>query len=149
MNVSEVQKHAIHKKILCWKISAKNFFLISSDIDDCYPSPCKNNGTCIDGVNNYTCSCVPGFEGKNCTISKLLNKFNNLVFFFLSYQSGTVNIVFIALLLVFFFCVFFFFFFFNWSVNAGVFKVKLKTFKVQRSNCCYCSSFGKVMTVIP
>ena len=148
MNVSEVQKHAIHKKILCWKISAKNFFLISSDIDDCYPSPCKNNGTCIDGVNNYTCSCVPGFEGKNCTISKLLNDFNNLVFFS-SYQSGTVNIVFIALLLVFLFFVFFLFFFFHWSVNAGVFKVKLKTFKVQRSNCCYCSSFRKVMTVIP
>ena len=147
MNVSEVQKHAIHKKILCWKISAKNFFLISSDIDDCYPSPCKNNGTCIDGVNNYTCSCVPGFEGKNCTISKLLNNFNNLVFFFLSYQSGTVNIVFIALLLFFFFC--FVFFYFHWSVNAGVFKVKLKTFKVQRGNCCYCSSFRKVMTVIP
>ena len=33
-------------------------------------------------MNNYTCSCVPGFEGKNCTISKLLNNFNNLVFFF-------------------------------------------------------------------
>ena len=47
---------------------------ISLDIDDCYPSPCENNGTCIDGVNNYTCACVPGFEGKNCTISKLLNK---------------------------------------------------------------------------
>ena len=88
MNVSEVQKHAIHKKILCWKISAKNFFLISSDIDDCYPSPCKNNGTCIDGVNNYTCSCVPGFEGKNCTISKLLNNFNNLVFFKLSVRDS-------------------------------------------------------------
>ena len=47
---------------------------ISSDIDDCYPNPCENNGTCIDGVNKYTCACVPGFEGKNCTISKRLNK---------------------------------------------------------------------------
>ena len=41
-----------------------------SDINECYPSPCKNNGTCVDGVNNYTCACVPGFEGKNCAISK-------------------------------------------------------------------------------
>ena len=41
-----------------------------SDIDECYPSPCKNNGTCIDGVNNYTCACAPGFEGNNCAISK-------------------------------------------------------------------------------
>ena len=46
------------------------FFLL--DINDCYPSPCKNKGTCIDGVNSYTCACVPGFEGKNCTIGKLL-----------------------------------------------------------------------------
>ena len=68
-------------------MGAKIFFLISSDIDDCYPSPCKNNGTCIDGVNNYTCSCVPGFEGKNCTISKLLNNFNNFFFFKLSVRD--------------------------------------------------------------
>ena len=41
-----------------------------SDINECYPSPCENNGACIDGVNDYTCACLPGFEGKNCTISK-------------------------------------------------------------------------------
>ena len=46
------------------------FFLL--DINDCYRSPCENKGTCIDGVNSYTCACVPGFEGKNCTIGKLL-----------------------------------------------------------------------------
>ena len=46
------------------------FFLL--DISDCYRSPCENKGTCIDGVNSYTCACVPGFEGKNCTIGKLL-----------------------------------------------------------------------------
>ena len=45
----------------------------SSDIDDCYPSPCENNGTCIDGVNSYTCTCLPGFEGKNCSIGRFLN----------------------------------------------------------------------------
>ena len=42
------------------------------DINDCYPSPCENKGTCIDGVNSYACACVPGFEGKNCTIGKFL-----------------------------------------------------------------------------
>jgi len=46
------------------------FFLL--DINDCYPSPCEKKGTCIDGVNSYTCACVPGFEGKNCTNGKLL-----------------------------------------------------------------------------
>ena len=44
--------------------------LLSSDTDDCYPNPCLNNGTCIDGVNDYKCTCVHGFVGKNCSNSK-------------------------------------------------------------------------------
>ena len=44
----------------------------SSDTDDCYPNPCLNNGTCSDGVNDYSCTCVPGFVGKNCSNSKSL-----------------------------------------------------------------------------
>ncbi len=28
--------------------------------------PCENGGSCTDGVNNYTCSCLPGFAGANC-----------------------------------------------------------------------------------
>ena len=41
--------------------------LVSSDTDECYPNPCLNNGTCIDGLNDYNCSCVPSFVGKNCS----------------------------------------------------------------------------------
>lgn len=37
-----------------------------SDIDDCVKQPCKNNGTCKDGVNSYTCTCQAGFTGNNC-----------------------------------------------------------------------------------
>ena len=46
--------------------------IFSSDTDDCYPNPCLNNGTCTDGVNDYNCTCVPGFVGKNCSNSKSL-----------------------------------------------------------------------------
>ena len=49
----------------------KIVFTLFSDTDDCDPYPCVNNATCIDGVNNYTCACHPGFEGRNCNISKL------------------------------------------------------------------------------
>ena len=38
------------------------------DIDDCAGQPCKNGGSCSDGVNNYTCACVAGYTGKNCSI---------------------------------------------------------------------------------
>lgn len=45
-------------------------FLIQTDIDDCLPYPCQNNGTCTDLVNDYHCNCVAGFNGRNCENSK-------------------------------------------------------------------------------
>ena len=32
----------------------------------CAEEPCKNGGTCNNGVNQYTCDCALGFEGTNC-----------------------------------------------------------------------------------
>ena len=53
-------------------VNPDNVLFFSLDINDCYPNPCLNNGTCTDGVNEYNCTCVPGFEGKNCSNSKSL-----------------------------------------------------------------------------
>ena len=39
--------------------------------DDCASDPCENNATCTDEVNNYTCTCMAGYEGNNCSIGKL------------------------------------------------------------------------------
>ena len=41
-----------------------NNFII--DIDDCATFPCQNDGTCVDGVGDYTCTCMTGYDGKNC-----------------------------------------------------------------------------------
>ena len=41
-----------------------------SDIDDCADQPCQNEGNCTDAVNDYTCNCVAGYSGKNCSIGK-------------------------------------------------------------------------------
>src|SRR6185436_1668564 len=30
------------------------------------PDPCQNGGTCVDGVNAYTCNCPAGWTGTNC-----------------------------------------------------------------------------------
>ena len=38
------------------------------DIDECEWKPCDNGGTCIDGINDHTCNCIKGYEGKNCEI---------------------------------------------------------------------------------
>lgn len=41
--------------------------LISVDIDDCASNPCQNGGSCIDLVNDFTCTgCIPGYTGKKC-----------------------------------------------------------------------------------
>ena len=53
-----------------------SFSVFVTDIDDCSPNPCLNGGSCSDGVNSYTCSCVAGYSGNNCQTSKL--KFSTL-----------------------------------------------------------------------
>ena len=47
--------------------------VILTEIDRCYPNPCKNGGSCTDGDKDHTCKCTPGWKGKNCMISKWLN----------------------------------------------------------------------------
>lgn len=45
-------------------------FPLILDIDECEPVPCKNNATCIDGIDEFSCQCSPGYYGDNCTESK-------------------------------------------------------------------------------
>lgn len=50
------------------------------NIDECISNPCLNQGTCIDGVNGYTCQCTLPFTGTAHTRSlsltyQLLKKF--------------------------------------------------------------------------
>lgn len=38
------------------------------NIDECrqVQEPCSNNGTCIDGINSYSCICAKGYKGETC-----------------------------------------------------------------------------------
>ena len=49
-----------------------DFFSFTLDINECQSGPCQNGGTCIDGINSFSCSCVPGagWEGSKCEKSK-------------------------------------------------------------------------------
>ena len=47
------------------------------DVDDCTVGICQNGGSCVDGVNSYTCSCVAGFTGENCETSIVLGMFGS------------------------------------------------------------------------
>lgn len=35
----------------------------AQDVNDCERSPCAANALCVDGINNFTCACPPGFVG--------------------------------------------------------------------------------------
>lgn len=48
------------------------------NINDCIHNPCGNNGTCIDGIKDYSCKCYTGYTGN----SKLLLSMINLVIVF-------------------------------------------------------------------
>ena len=45
---------------------------LTTDIDNCNPNPCQNDGECEDGVAMYTCHCAAGFEGGDCQISNYI-----------------------------------------------------------------------------
>lgn len=36
--------------------------------DDCAHRPCQNGATCMDGVDDYSCTRVAGYTGKNCSL---------------------------------------------------------------------------------
>ena len=46
----------------------RNLFV---DIDDCSDTPCAHGGECIDGVDEYSCNCVPGYTGNDCDVGKI------------------------------------------------------------------------------
>ncbi|MGH0123878.1 UNVERIFIED_CONTAM: hypothetical protein FKN15_056081, partial [Acipenser sinensis] len=39
------------------------------NVNDCITNPCKNGGTCIDGINSFQCFCHDGWEGNLCEIN--------------------------------------------------------------------------------
>ena len=44
----------------------KNVLLLIPDIDHCINATCKNGGSCVDGLRNYSCVCSAGFMGDQC-----------------------------------------------------------------------------------
>lgn len=40
------------------------------DIDECESNPCRNGGTCVDGLASFTCVCLPSYAGLFCEEGK-------------------------------------------------------------------------------
>ena len=57
--------------ILLVRIIFHNYVICSYlDIDECASSPCQNGGACVDGVNGFTCNCLPGYTDTLCSTGK-------------------------------------------------------------------------------
>ena len=62
---------------LCYPIDAEQYTCDCDDtgfagsaceteIDECTSSPCQNDAGCVDQINSYACTCIPGFSASNC-----------------------------------------------------------------------------------
>ena len=49
--------------------------LCQEDIDECSLTDpvCYNGGTCTNIVGSFTCACVDGYEGHDCTVKVSIN----------------------------------------------------------------------------
>lgn len=44
---------------------------VSADVDECQSNPCLNGATCLDGVNSFSCLCLPSYTGELCEQGQL------------------------------------------------------------------------------
>lgn len=42
-----------------------------AEVDECQSNPCLNGATCLDGVNSFTCVCLPSYTGDLCEQGQL------------------------------------------------------------------------------
>ena len=49
----------------------ENALFCLADVNECDSTPCQNGGSCIDGIDSFTCKCQNGYTGINCQRRKL------------------------------------------------------------------------------
>lgn len=43
---------------------------LSAGGSPCVSRPCLNNGSCQDTIRGYTCTCAPGYDGRDCAFGE-------------------------------------------------------------------------------
>ena len=58
------------KRVSLFHYRAQNNFKFTVT-DNCDPNPCKEDGVCTNMLNDFSCDCIFGLEGKDCSESML------------------------------------------------------------------------------
>ena len=40
---------------------------VTIEINECLSTPCQNNGSCVNQINQYYCVCSTGYTDFNCS----------------------------------------------------------------------------------
>ena len=59
--------------------------MMTSPSDPCMDVRCENGGTCVPEADNYTCTCAPGYTGRNCSTGRCRN--------YLQYTTRNDNVI--------------------------------------------------------
>jgi len=62
LSYTSIPLHCRHQCLYCLSIP------FITDINDCAPNPCMNGAACVDGINSFSCTCLPGYQGALCDI---------------------------------------------------------------------------------
>lgn len=54
------------KKLQITSLLQLSFSPPPADISECASNPCQNGGSCVEGVNQYKCTCPQNWSGSHC-----------------------------------------------------------------------------------
>ena len=67
-------------------------FHLFSDIDECATLPCQNEGICNNGQNEYTCTCINGWQGTNCNTGRNIHHISCVMFWWNVDKGGEFDV---------------------------------------------------------